>query len=162
MCWPRDTLYPQKLALTSPRSGGRSVGIVRLRTTGHGVFSFLFLLLTIYGLPRLRHRWESNIQMNQGKYCGMLHWLIWPRLEPVVGSSEHGKELKVSINKFVDYLSYYSFLKKNSPSPPPGVILSARQIIMLQLCMFCCLPRVFDTSRYLALDLLILAVFSED
>jgi hypothetical protein len=30
--WPRNTLYPQKLALTSPTSGGRSVGIVRLRT----------------------------------------------------------------------------------------------------------------------------------
>jgi hypothetical protein len=30
--WPRDTLYPQKLALTSPTSGGHSVGIVRLRT----------------------------------------------------------------------------------------------------------------------------------
>jgi hypothetical protein len=29
---PRGTLYPQKLALTSPTSGGRSVGIVRLRT----------------------------------------------------------------------------------------------------------------------------------
>jgi hypothetical protein len=27
--WPRDTLYAQKLALTSPTSGGRSVGIVR-------------------------------------------------------------------------------------------------------------------------------------
>jgi hypothetical protein len=35
--WPRDTLYPQKLALTSTTSGGRSVGIVRLRTRGHGV-----------------------------------------------------------------------------------------------------------------------------
>jgi hypothetical protein len=35
--WPRDTLYPQKLALTSPICGGRSVGIVRLRTKGHGV-----------------------------------------------------------------------------------------------------------------------------
>jgi hypothetical protein len=30
--WPRDTLYPQKLAPTSPASGGRSVGIVCLRT----------------------------------------------------------------------------------------------------------------------------------
>jgi hypothetical protein len=28
----RHPLYPQKLALTSPTSGGRSVGIVRLRT----------------------------------------------------------------------------------------------------------------------------------
>jgi hypothetical protein len=35
--WPRDTLYPQKLALSSPTSGGLSVGIVRLRTKGHGV-----------------------------------------------------------------------------------------------------------------------------
>jgi hypothetical protein len=30
--WPRGTLYPQKLALTSLRSGGRSVGIVRSQT----------------------------------------------------------------------------------------------------------------------------------
>jgi hypothetical protein len=30
--WPRYTLYPQKLALTSPTSGGHSVGIVRSRT----------------------------------------------------------------------------------------------------------------------------------
>jgi hypothetical protein len=30
--WPRDTPSPLKLALTSPTSGGRSVGIVRLRT----------------------------------------------------------------------------------------------------------------------------------
>jgi hypothetical protein len=29
--WSRGTLYPQKLALTSLTSGGRSVGIVRLR-----------------------------------------------------------------------------------------------------------------------------------
>jgi hypothetical protein len=35
--WPRDTLYPQKLALTSPTTGGRSVGIVRLRTKGRWV-----------------------------------------------------------------------------------------------------------------------------
>jgi hypothetical protein len=30
--WTLGTLYPQKLALTSPTSGGRSVGIVRSRT----------------------------------------------------------------------------------------------------------------------------------
>jgi hypothetical protein len=27
--WPRVTLYPQKLAVASPTSGGRSVGMVR-------------------------------------------------------------------------------------------------------------------------------------
>jgi hypothetical protein len=30
--WPRGILYPQNLALISPTSGGRSVGIVRSRT----------------------------------------------------------------------------------------------------------------------------------
>jgi hypothetical protein len=39
--WPRDTLYPQKLALISPTCGGRSVGIVRLRNKAT-VFIFLF------------------------------------------------------------------------------------------------------------------------
>jgi hypothetical protein len=30
--WPRNTLYPIKLALNSPTNGGRPVGIVCLRT----------------------------------------------------------------------------------------------------------------------------------
>jgi hypothetical protein len=30
--WPRGILYPQKLALTSPTGGGRSIGVVRSRT----------------------------------------------------------------------------------------------------------------------------------
>jgi hypothetical protein len=30
--WPRSTFYPHKLAITSPTSSGRSVGIVRSRT----------------------------------------------------------------------------------------------------------------------------------
>jgi hypothetical protein len=34
-------LYPQKLALTSPTSGGRSVGIVRLRTKATEFFLML-------------------------------------------------------------------------------------------------------------------------
>jgi hypothetical protein len=37
--WPRGTLYPQKLALTSPTSGSHSIGIVRSRTQ---VTEFLF------------------------------------------------------------------------------------------------------------------------
>jgi hypothetical protein len=38
--WPRGTLYPQKLALTSPISGGLSVGIVNSRTQAT-MFSFM-------------------------------------------------------------------------------------------------------------------------
>jgi len=36
-------LYPQKLALTSPTGGGRSVGIVRSRTKATEFRSFLFV-----------------------------------------------------------------------------------------------------------------------
>jgi hypothetical protein len=44
--WPRDTpLYPQKLALTSPTGGGRSVGIVRSRTKA---MEFSFYMLHYY------------------------------------------------------------------------------------------------------------------
>jgi hypothetical protein len=42
--WPRGTLYPQKLALTSPTSNRRSVGIVRSRTQAME-FSFSFLAI---------------------------------------------------------------------------------------------------------------------
>jgi hypothetical protein len=42
--WLRGTFYPQKLTLTLPTSGGRSVGIVRLRTKATE-FSFLDLNL---------------------------------------------------------------------------------------------------------------------
>jgi hypothetical protein len=41
---PHDTLYPQKLALTLPIDGGRSVGIVRSRTKVTEVFFFLVLV----------------------------------------------------------------------------------------------------------------------
>jgi hypothetical protein len=44
--WPRDTLYPQKLTLTSPTSGGRSVGIVRLRAKATE-FVLFFVCMTI-------------------------------------------------------------------------------------------------------------------
>jgi hypothetical protein len=40
--WPSGTLSPQKLALTSPASGGRSVGIVRSQTQATE-FSFIFM-----------------------------------------------------------------------------------------------------------------------
>jgi hypothetical protein len=43
---PRDTLYPQKLALTSPTSGGRSV-CIRSRTLATEFFSF-FLITTFH------------------------------------------------------------------------------------------------------------------
>jgi hypothetical protein len=42
--WLRGTLYPQTLALTSPTSGGRSVGIVHSRTQATE-FSIVFFTI---------------------------------------------------------------------------------------------------------------------
>jgi hypothetical protein len=47
--WPRDNSYPQKLALTSPTSGGLSVGIVRSRTKATE-FSLVFLIFVRDGV----------------------------------------------------------------------------------------------------------------
>jgi hypothetical protein len=43
LCWSRNTLYSQKLALTTPTSGGRSVGIVRSRTKVTEFVSFVIM-----------------------------------------------------------------------------------------------------------------------
>jgi hypothetical protein len=51
--WPRGTLYPQKLAITSPTSGGRSVSIVHSRTQTmelylkYNTYSFMKLITNI-------------------------------------------------------------------------------------------------------------------
>jgi hypothetical protein len=46
---PHVTLYPQKLALTSPTSGGRSIGMVRPRTQATE-FNLKISLLVLYSL----------------------------------------------------------------------------------------------------------------
>jgi hypothetical protein len=43
-------LYPQKLALTSPTGGGRSVGIVRSRTKATEFFFIFVYNLKVFGL----------------------------------------------------------------------------------------------------------------
>jgi hypothetical protein len=52
--WPRGILYLQKLALTSPKSGGCSVGIVRSRTQATE-FSLVFSLTS-----KRNCRWYST------------------------------------------------------------------------------------------------------
>jgi hypothetical protein len=46
---PRDTLYPQKLVLNWPTSGGRSIGIVRSRT--HAMEFVVVFIVSYYPLP---------------------------------------------------------------------------------------------------------------
>jgi hypothetical protein len=52
--WPRGTLYPQKLAITSPTSGGRSVGVVRSLTQTMEVFFF-----GMFKKNKVRHAYHS-------------------------------------------------------------------------------------------------------
>jgi hypothetical protein len=49
--WPRDTLYQQMLALTSPTYGGRLVGIVRLRAKAT---EFLSVNIKTICIPNLK------------------------------------------------------------------------------------------------------------
>jgi hypothetical protein len=57
--WPRDTLYQQKLALTSPTGGGRWVGIVRLRTkaTEFVVVIIIIIIIIITAYRPVAKRW---------------------------------------------------------------------------------------------------------
>jgi hypothetical protein len=64
--WPRDTLYPQKLALTSPTCGGRSIGIVRLRTK-----TTEFVCIGFYGICKL-----SNDAASSSGYVEYNNWMI--------------------------------------------------------------------------------------
>jgi hypothetical protein len=53
--WARATLHPQKLALTSPTSGGRSVGVVRSRTQATALFVLLIRSIAENGARNNEH-----------------------------------------------------------------------------------------------------------
>jgi hypothetical protein len=59
---PRNTLYAQKLAVTSPTSGGSSVGVVR-SDSGHGVCFVLLIYST------LQYRRISLSVVRQNQFC---------------------------------------------------------------------------------------------
>ena len=73
-------LYPQMLALTSPTDGGRSVGIVRVRTKATE-FSFEFRnwLGRIFRFVLGRVKWPSmsEVCVGQGHCPGF--WCLWER-----------------------------------------------------------------------------------
>jgi hypothetical protein len=75
--WPRDTLYPQKLALTSPTRGGRSVDIVRLRTTSHGVYNKLYCtqnywVFVFFPSSGILENWKHDI--SETGYISVFRW----------------------------------------------------------------------------------------
>jgi hypothetical protein len=56
--WPRDTLCPQKFALTSLTIGGRSVGIVRSRTKAS---ELLVIIMGPKGAPTPRRTGRHTV-----------------------------------------------------------------------------------------------------
>jgi hypothetical protein len=81
MSHPRKcTLYPQKLAPSSPTSGGRSVGIVRSRTqaTEFSLVLVLFPVPTSLGGGAVR-TWNSssiNLARNQSGPIEFVHYVL--------------------------------------------------------------------------------------
>jgi hypothetical protein len=77
--WPRDTLYPQKLALTSPTSSGRSVSIVRVRTKSHGVFFSITITInyrSLIGLHTLNITVTTAHEINSSLSVFTRHFLV--------------------------------------------------------------------------------------
>jgi hypothetical protein len=70
--WPRGTHYPQKLALTSPTIGGRSVDIVRSRTQ---TTEFFFFLLS----------YEEKHEVKVMTSCGSLRTFLRNTMRQFVG-----------------------------------------------------------------------------
>ena len=66
-------LYPQKLELTSPTGGGRSVGIVRVRTK---TMEFCFMkMLTGVSAPDSRTVYTTVLQNNE--LCAQQYQIYW-------------------------------------------------------------------------------------
>jgi hypothetical protein len=70
--WPRGTLYPQKLTLTSPSSRGRSVGIVcsRIQVTEFffmEISRFTSLQLLFFGVGH-QHKLDSKLGLPQSRF----------------------------------------------------------------------------------------------
>jgi hypothetical protein len=85
--WPGGTLYPQTLALTSPTSGGRSVGIVRSQIQATE-FSFSFWYIYIFRLIIL-HSFDVEVAGTQFPRCELLELSVYYRLIKFLFSSLH-------------------------------------------------------------------------
>jgi len=105
-------LYPQKLALTSPTGGGRSVGVVRSRTKATEfvclfVFESVFLALSIQHAKRMR----------RVVICGLSGCTIFLHIIPLTTRFFGGEKNKIKVIKrdlcfdflYNFYLKYFSF-----------------------------------------------------
>jgi hypothetical protein len=97
--WPRGTLYLRKLAITSPTSGGRSVGIVRSRTQTWSLF--------LVGFPIQMQRNKPFIVFSHTPLCSAesicyRKYIVkcWPRPAIMSPPWAHGLPLRGSESLF--------------------------------------------------------------
>jgi hypothetical protein len=72
LSWPRDTFHPQRLALTSPTSCGRSIGIVRSRTKATAFFA----LFCLYVHSSYRPLWSYKLRQRILYYIRVRKFII--------------------------------------------------------------------------------------
>jgi hypothetical protein len=98
--WPRDTLYPQKLALTSPTSGGRSVGMVRLRAKAS---EFVFFR---------QHVWNKQSLTNSDTLAMKMR--VFVTLQLLMKDMQHIKRCEImtllNSNKFNSLIKHSFFI----------------------------------------------------
>jgi hypothetical protein len=68
---PLGILYPQKLALTSPTSCCRSVGIVRLRTQATEFSLVIIIIIIEFGIPMKLVRLIKMCKVRIGKHLSV-------------------------------------------------------------------------------------------
>jgi hypothetical protein len=96
LCWPRKTLYPQKLALTSPTSSGHSVGIISSRTKATA-FVILYTSLPVPSTYSFLHILWSCLQ------------LIWHYIISVIDKMSPNDKLSLQISR----IFFFYFLRFN-------------------------------------------------
>jgi hypothetical protein len=106
--WPRDTLYPQKLVLTSPTCGDRSVGIVTsYRLDDRGVGVGVLVGWRIFSSPRRPDRlWgpPNLLSKGTGSYA--------PGVKRPKRESDHSPPASAEVQKMWIYTStpQYAFM----------------------------------------------------
>jgi hypothetical protein len=98
--WPRATPYPQKLALTSAISGGRSVGIVR----GDEFFSFSLQYIEARGsvvVKALCYKAEDRRFKNRWMNFFSIYLILPAALGPGVYSASNRNEYQKQKNNHV-------------------------------------------------------------
>jgi hypothetical protein len=117
--WQRGTLYPQKLAPTSPTSGGRSVGILRSLAKATE-FSFFFL---VHKCPELKSilrqlNWTSPIANGtipsggNSEFCTRFRLVLCVWL--ITGPAQH-KAYKLIMQSSLFYCFLYVWMFSSAP-----------------------------------------------